>query len=169
MAGVLVDEGPLGTHHAELVALGVGEHGPGLGAGLPDVHPPGTKGKDALDLGLLLARIGAQVEVEAILGRLDVAHGHEADADRRGRVGADHDLALPFGEDPPTQHLRPEAGEGREVMGVDDEVMQRDRHARQCAWSVTSPPARGRGASASKPDGQTPALDQLDYELRLEY
>jgi hypothetical protein len=38
----LVDEGPLGTHHAELVALGVGKNGPRLGAGLPDVHPPGT-------------------------------------------------------------------------------------------------------------------------------
>src|SRR4029453_4337751 len=104
----LADEGPLGTHHAELVALGVGEHGPGLGAGLPDVHPPGTKRKETLDLGLLLARIGAQVEVEAVLGRLDVGHGQEADAHRRGRVGADDDLPLPLGEDPPTQHLRPE-------------------------------------------------------------
>jgi hypothetical protein len=55
---------------------------------------------------------GAQVEVEAILGRLDVAHGHEADAHWRRRIGTDHNLALPFGEDPPTQHLRPEPGHG---------------------------------------------------------
>ena len=54
----LVDEGPLGTRHAELVALGVGKNGRGLGAGPPDVHPPGTKRKDALDLGLLLAGSG---------------------------------------------------------------------------------------------------------------
>jgi CheY-like chemotaxis protein len=67
----LADEGPFRTHHAELVAFRVGEDGPGLGAGLPDVHPPSTKPKDALDLGLLLARIGAQVEVEAILDCLD--------------------------------------------------------------------------------------------------
>jgi hypothetical protein len=52
-------EHPLGTDHAKLVALRVGGDGPRLGAGLPDVHPPSTKGKDALDLGLLLARIEA--------------------------------------------------------------------------------------------------------------
>jgi hypothetical protein len=133
---------------------GVGKNGPGLGAGLPDIHPPVTKRKDALDLGLLLARIRAQVEMEAILGRLDVAHGHEADAHRRGRIGTDDDLLLVLREDLPTQHLRPEPGEGREVMGVDDDVVQRDCHPRQCACSVTSPPAGRRGASASNPDGQ---------------
>ena len=63
---LLADEGPFRTHHAELVAFRVGEDGPGLGAALPDIHRPGTEGKDALDLGLLLAKIGAQVEVEAI-------------------------------------------------------------------------------------------------------
>jgi hypothetical protein len=54
----LVDEGPLGTHHAELVALRVGEDGPRLGTRLPDVHPPSAKREEALDLGLLLAWIG---------------------------------------------------------------------------------------------------------------
>jgi hypothetical protein len=43
LAVVLVDEGPLGTHHAELVALGVGKNGPGLGAGLPVSGWPGGK------------------------------------------------------------------------------------------------------------------------------
>ena len=38
----LVDERLLRTQHAEFVALGVGKHGPRLGAGLPDVHPAGT-------------------------------------------------------------------------------------------------------------------------------
>jgi hypothetical protein len=55
LPAILVDEGPLGAHHAELVALRVGQDGPGLGAGLADVHPPSTKGKDAVDLGLLFA------------------------------------------------------------------------------------------------------------------
>jgi hypothetical protein len=43
LPAILVDEGPLGSHHAELVALRVGEDGPGLGASLADVHPPSTK------------------------------------------------------------------------------------------------------------------------------
>ena len=54
---------------------------------------------------------------------LDVAHGHEADAHRRGRIGADDYLPLVLREDPPTQHLRPEPGESREVMGVEDDVI----------------------------------------------
>ncbi len=66
LRGVLVDEGPLGTYHAGLVALGVGKNGPGLGAGLPDVHPPGTKRRDALDLGLLLAGGPADFKVSAV-------------------------------------------------------------------------------------------------------
>ncbi len=46
-------------------------------------------------------------------------------------VRPDHDLPLPLGQDPPAQHLGPEPGQGGQVVGVDDDVMQRDRHAEQ--------------------------------------
>ena len=46
----LTDECFLRAHYAELVSLRVGQNGPGLGAGLTDVHPARPERKKAVDL-----------------------------------------------------------------------------------------------------------------------
>src|SRR3954454_14555481 len=59
-----VDEG------AELVALGVGVHGPGrVTRRVPDT--PGTVGLESAEVG------GVEVPVDAVLDRLRLRHGHE--------------------------------------------------------------------------------------------
>src|SRR5262249_57308788 len=46
----LTGERLLRAHHAELVSLRVGQDGPGLSAGLPDVNPAGPECKKAVNL-----------------------------------------------------------------------------------------------------------------------
>ena len=46
----LADERVLRAYDAELVSLWVGKDGPGLGAGLPDVHPLRPEREEAVDL-----------------------------------------------------------------------------------------------------------------------
>ena len=105
----------LRSEDAELVALRVGQHGPRLVARLPDVHPPGTQGEDAPDLGFPVlgpgVATGVEVEVDTVLDRLRVAGGHEADPDLGVHVGADDDLSFAFGEDLPAEDLTPESSQ----------------------------------------------------------
>ena len=49
--------------HAELVALGVGEHGEGLLAGLSDVRPGGSEAEQPLNLAIHVPALRAEVEV----------------------------------------------------------------------------------------------------------
>src|SRR4029453_8154747 len=57
----------LRAYDAELIALRIGEHRPGLLAGLADVRPPGAEPDDPFDLGLAVLRIGIEVEVQPVL------------------------------------------------------------------------------------------------------
>src|SRR6266536_153251 len=127
----LANERCLGTDHAELVSFRVGEYGPRLGAGLPDVDPARTERENALDLGVPLAGASGEVEVYAILDDLPVGHRHEADPERCGRLGADDDFPLPLRQDLPTQHPGPEPRQRRQIVGIDDNVMQQNSHAGQ--------------------------------------
>ncbi len=54
---------------------------------------------------------------------------HEAHADGCVLVSADDDLALTLGENRPAERLRPEPGQPRQVVSVNDDVMESDRHA----------------------------------------
>src|SRR5260370_18978271 len=123
------DERFLRAYDAELVALRVGQHGPGLRAGLPDVDPARPQREEALDLLVAVFGGGGEVEVHAVLDELFVGDGHEAHADRGVLVGPDDDLALSRGEHLPAQGPRPEPGQPGQVVTVDDDVVQGDRHA----------------------------------------
>jgi hypothetical protein len=67
--------------------------------------------------------------MQAVLDRFGVGNGHEADADGRVLVRPDDDLALTLGQNLPAECLRPEPGQPGQVVGVNDDVMESDRHA----------------------------------------
>src|SRR5215472_11281732 len=134
----LADERFLGAYHAELVAFGVGQHSPGLRAGLPDVDVPGAELEQPLDLPIAILGRGGDVEMHAVLEGLAIGDRHEADADRSVLVSPDDDLALPLGEDLPAERLRPEPGQPGQVVGVNDNVVQADRHAASMHGDATA-------------------------------
>ena len=136
------DERFLRTQDTELVPLGIGEHGPRLRTALPDVDPSRAESENPLNLGVPAVRAGGEVKVQTILHRFAVGHRHEADSHRRGFVSADDDLSLTLGQDLPVQHLGPEPGLSRQIMRIDDDVVQGYGHARQCAKARTAMPRR---------------------------
>ena len=123
------DERFLRAHDAELVSLRVGQDSPGFSAGLADAGPARPERKKAVDLLVAVRGAGGQVEKHAVLDRLGIGDRHEADADRRALVGPDDDLVLPLGQDLPAQRLRPEPGQGGQIVSVDDDVVESDGHA----------------------------------------
>jgi hypothetical protein len=69
----------MGTQHAQLAALGIGEHDPALVGALPDVDRPGAERDDAFDLGDLVVRV--QVDVQPVLDLLLLGVEQEAQAE----------------------------------------------------------------------------------------
>ena len=65
----------------------------------------------------------------AVLDDLVVGAGHEADADWRVVGWANDDLPLAFGEDGPVERLAPEAGQSKEIVGIDDNVVEGYGHS----------------------------------------
>jgi transposase len=129
------------AYHAELVTFRVGQDRPRLGAGLADVDPAGAQRQQTFDLRLAVFRLGGQVEVDPVLERLRLGHRHEAQSDRRVLVWPDDDLALSLGQDVPAEGLRPEPGQPRQVVGVDNDVMNSHWHAvsmRRCGGLLIS-------------------------------
>ena len=80
---------------------------------------------------------------------LAIGDRHEADADRRALVGPDDDLVLPLGQDLPAQRLRPEPGQGGQIVSVDDDVVESDGHAASMRDTVDRIP----GTRCSAADG----------------
>ena len=66
--------------------------------------------------------------MHAVLDRLGIGDGHEAHADRRVLVGPGDDLVLPLGQDLPAKRLRPEPSQVGQVVSVNDNVVESDRH-----------------------------------------
>ena len=79
--------------------------------------------------------------MHAVLDRLGVGDRHEAYADRCVLIGPDDDLVLPLGQDLPAERLRPEPGQAGQIVSVDDDVVESDRHA---ASMLRSQRARSR-------------------------
>src|SRR5690349_3653616 len=84
---------------------------------------------EAVDLLVAVRGAAGQVEMHAVLDRLRIGDGHEAHADGRVHVGPDDDLVLPLGQDLPAQRLWPEPGQPGQIVSVDDDVVESDRHA----------------------------------------
>ena len=127
--GALPGECFLGAYHAELVSLGIGQDRPGLCASLPDVDPARPQRDKPLNFLVAVLRTAGQIEVHAVLDRLRIGNRHEAHADGRVVAGPDDDLTLPLGQNLPPERLGPEPGQPWQVVSVNDDVMQSDRHA----------------------------------------
>src|SRR6266581_4925717 len=76
----LTDERFLRAHHAELVALRVGQDSPGLSAGLPDVDPARPECKKAINLLSAIPGAAGEVKMHAVLDGLGIGDRHEAEA-----------------------------------------------------------------------------------------
>ena len=63
-----------------------------------------------------------------VLDRLGISDRHEADAHRSVLVRPDDNLVLPLGQDLPAKRLRPEPSQAGQVMSVNDNVVEADRH-----------------------------------------
>src|SRR5215471_9150953 len=125
----LTDERFLRAHHTELVTLGVGKDSPGLSAGLSDVHPPCPELEKAVNLLIAIGGAAGEVDVHAILDRLGIGNGHEAHADWRVLVGPDDDLVLALAQYLPAKGPRPEPGQARQIVSINDDVVQSYGHA----------------------------------------
>jgi hypothetical protein len=75
------------------------------------------------------AGAAGEVKMYAVLDRLGVGDRREAHADGRVLVGPDDDLVLPLGQDLPAERLRPEPGRSEQIVDVNDDVVESDRHA----------------------------------------
>ena len=126
-------QGLLRADDAELVALWISEHRPRLVASLTDVDRSCPEGDKAFDLRLTFAGAGvgprAEIEMHTVLDDLVVGARHEADADGCVVSWADDDLPFAFGEDRPVEHLAPESGQPKEIVGIDDYVVEGYRHS----------------------------------------
>ena len=67
--------------------------------------------------------------MHAALDRLGIGNRHEAYAGRRVLVGPDDDLVFALGKNLPAKRLRPEAGLARQIVSVNDDVMEPNGHA----------------------------------------
>src|SRR5439155_22879029 len=126
-----------GVQEAEFVAFWVGQDVPALGAGLADVDGPGAESEQPLQLGVLVAVGGADVDVQSELPGPRVAAGAEDEGGLRaaeagvGRPDLDASVVLPAQFDV-VEDLAPECCEPVGVGGVDDQLTDAACHARQC-------------------------------------
>ena len=123
-----MDESFLRAHYAELVSLRIGKDGPGLSAGLPDVDSARSERKKAVNFLIAVHGAAGEVKMHEVLDRLGIGNRHEAHAGRRVLVGPDDDLVLARGENLPAERLRPEAGQARQIVRVNDDVMESNGH-----------------------------------------
>jgi hypothetical protein len=123
------------AQHAELVALGIGQHDPAHVA-LTDVDPGGPELEDALDLLILIPVPRAEVQVKPVLDGLGLGDGEEVDAGRRpiGRLERD-DLAIFLG-DLVAQDRGPELREPPGVRAVDRNLSELAGHGDPFPWST---------------------------------
>ena len=66
--------------------------------------------------------------MHAILDRLGIGDWHEAHADGRVLVGPDDDLIFALAQYLPAKRLRPESGQARQIMSINDDVVQSYGH-----------------------------------------
>ena len=128
-AEALTDESFFRAHYAELVSLRIGKDSPGLSAGLPDVYVARPEREKAVNFLIAVRGAAGEVKMHAVLDRLGIGDRHEAHADRRVLIGPDDDLVLTLGENLPAKRLRPEAGQARQIVSVNDDVMESNGHA----------------------------------------
>src|SRR5450755_1294197 len=79
---------------------------------------------------------------------------HEAHADGRVLVSPDDDLALTLAENLPAECLRPEPGQPGQIVSVNDDAIELDRHsARMCGCRRARPSRTGSTSTSTQPTG----------------
>src|SRR5579859_1602803 len=133
-----------GVQEAEFVAFWVGQDVPALGASLADVGGSGAQSQQPLQLGVLVAVGGVDVDVQPELPGPRVGTG----AEDQGRLQAaeagvrrpDLDAPVVFAaEFDVAEDLAPERGESAGIGGVDDQLTDAACHARQCRQATLEP------------------------------
>ena len=120
---------------AEFVAFWIGQDAPAFGAGLADVGGPGAESKQPLQLGILVAVGGVDVDVQPELPGPRVAARAEDEGGLRaaeagaGRPDLDASVVLPAEFDI-AEDIAPECGEPLGVGGVNDQLTDTACHAR---------------------------------------
>src|ERR1017187_1385312 len=133
-----------GVQEAEFVAFWVGQNVPALGAALADVGGSGAESEQPIQLGVLVAVGGVDVDVQPELpgprvgtraedeGRLQAAEAgvRRPDLDAPVVFPSEFDIA---------EDLAPERGEPAGIGGVDDQLTDAACHARQCRQATRKP------------------------------
>jgi hypothetical protein len=78
-----------------------------------------------------------------------IGYRHEAHADGRVLAGPDDDLALTLGQNLPAGCLRPESGQPRQVVNVNDDVVEPDRNAFSMRGHAGRHPAKPPASNAT--------------------
>lgn len=117
----------------------VGQHRPGLCASLPDADPLRPRREKPLNLLFAVLRTADQVEVQAALYRLRIGDRHETHANGRVLVSPDDDLALTLAENLSAECLRLEPGQPGQIVSVNNDAMESDRHAVRMRGHRTAP------------------------------
>jgi hypothetical protein len=113
--------------HAELVALGIRQHDPGLLL-LADIHMVRAETQEARHLGRLVG--GAKVEMKAILQGLTLGDRHEEEARDLLEVRPYLELVSRVVEDDPSEGFGPPSSERFGVPAVDDDLFPLQAHLR---------------------------------------
>ncbi len=114
---------------AELVSFGIGEYDPARVGRLPHVDVARTEGEQPLQLLRCGHSVGAQVEVQPVLGHFALRYGRHVDH-RPGPVrGRDGDQTVLLIHDLPVENRAPELGDQSRSDGVDDDNGKTARHA----------------------------------------
>src|SRR5262245_12460968 len=95
----------------ELVAVGVGEHGPGVPGDLVFFEGAGAEVDQAVDLADPVAVAGEQVEVETVLAESRLGDLLQAERER-AVAPQDQILTAEIMDDPQVERLLPEASQG---------------------------------------------------------
>ncbi len=104
------------AQNAELIAFGIGEHDP-RNAALINVDPRCSKAQKPVDLGGLV--VGPEVEMQSVLGFLDVVAQQEEDPRRSVGGWSNLNKLRPFVDDRPAERFRPPVPETSRVASVD--------------------------------------------------
>ena len=124
-----MDERFLRAHYAELVSLRIGQHSPGLSAGLPHVDPARPEREKAVDL-LVAVRGGAgEVKMYAVLDRLGIGDGM-----KHMPTGAFSSVPMTISFSRSDRTFQPSAcvqnrAKAGQIVSVNDDVVESNGHA----------------------------------------
>jgi hypothetical protein len=104
-----------------------------------DIDPARPEREKPVNLLIAVGGAGGEIKVHTVLDRLGIGNRHQADADRRVLAGPDDDLVLTLGENLPAKRPRPEPRQARQVVSVNDDVVESDRHIERMRDASGSP------------------------------